>query len=302
MSPETTAVESVSFIGTGNMGGAMARRLLRAGFGVRAYDVDSSRASALVSDGATVATSVAGSIEARGITISMVTDDVALREVSLSPGGVLESIGAGGVHVSMSTVSPELSEELAARYEDRGVAYLAAPVLGRPDVAAAGKLSILLAGQDEAKERVRPALEAIGARIHDFGERAAAANSAKVAINFLIVAGIEALSEAGGLADRAGVDRAELIRAAVESGLFGGAVYNGYGAMIAEHRYTPALFRVALGLKDTMLAERLAASVGAELPIAALAREHLEAARAAGWADDDWAVIGRVLAAGGSSR
>ena len=66
--------------------------------------------------------------------------------------------------------------------------------------------------------------------------------------------------------------------------------------MIAEHRYTPALFRVALGVKDTSLAERLAARVGAELPIASLAREHLEAAEAAGWGSEDWAVIGRVLA------
>ena len=170
-------------------------------------------------------------------------------------------------------------------------------MLGRPDVAAAGRLSILLAGEDAAKRRVRPALDAIGTRVHDFGEEASAANAAKVAINFLIVAGIEALAEAGGLADRAGVDRGELIRAAVESGLFGGAVYGGYGSMIAEHRYTPALFRVALGLKDTRLAERLAARVGAELPIAALAREHLEAAEAAGWGNEDWAVIGRVLAA-----
>jgi 3-hydroxyisobutyrate dehydrogenase-like beta-hydroxyacid dehydrogenase len=202
----------------------------------------------------------------------------------------------------MSTISPELSDELTGRYRKHGSAYVTAPVLGRPDVAAAGRLSILVAGDDAAKQRVSPALEAIGARVHDFGERPAAANAAKVAINFLILAGIEALAEAGGLADRAGVDRGELLRAALESGLFGGAVYNGYGSMIAEHRYEPALFRVALGIKDATLAERLAANVDAELPIASLALEHLEAAEAAGWGAEDWAVIGRLLAGGSANR
>jgi 3-hydroxyisobutyrate dehydrogenase-like beta-hydroxyacid dehydrogenase len=302
MTAAAQAVTSVSFVGTGNMGSAMARSLLGGGFAVRAYDLVPSKTAALVPDGAIAADSLTGSLDPGGVVISMVTDDAALREISLSPGGVLDTIGAGGAHVSMSTISPGLSDELVGLYSERGAAYLAAPVLGRPDVAAAGKLSILVAGEAAAKQRVRPALEAIGARIHDFGERPAAANAAKVAINFLILAGIEALAEAGGLADRAGVDRAELTRAAVESGLFGGAVYNGYGSMIAEHRYTPALFRVALGIKDATLAERLASSVGAELPIASLAREHLESAEAAGWGDEDWAVIGRLLASNGHDR
>ena len=297
-----TGIDSIAFIGTGNMGSPMTRCLLEAGFSVRAYDRDAAKTAALAVDGAAAAGSVADATVPGGVVISMVTDDAALRQISLDPGGVLDTLSEGGVHVSMSTVSPELSEDLADRYRARGSAYLAAPVLGRPDVAAAGRLSILLAGEEAAKRRVRPALDAIGARVHDFGEHASAANAAKVAINFLIVAAIEGLAEAGGLADRAGVDRAQLIRAAVESGLFGGAVYTGYGSMIAEHRYTPALFRVALGLKDTTLAERLAARVGAELPIASLAREHLETAEAAGWGDEDWAVIGRVLAAEAGGR
>jgi 3-hydroxyisobutyrate dehydrogenase-like beta-hydroxyacid dehydrogenase len=296
VSAAETGAGSIGFIGVGNMGAPMSRRLLSAGFTVRAYDCNPEKVAALKEAGASAARSVSEATSAGGVAISMVPDDAALREVSLSAGGVLETLGERGVHVSMSTVSPELSDELASLYTQNGSTYLAAPVLGRPDVAAAGRLSILLAGERGARQRVTPALEAIGARIHDFGERPAAANAAKVAINFLIAAGIEALAEAGGLADRAGVDRVELVRAALDSGLFGGAVYTGYGSMIAEHRYTPALFRVALGVKDTSLAEKLAERVGAELPIASLAREHLEAADAAGWGSEDWAVIGRLLA------
>jgi 3-hydroxyisobutyrate dehydrogenase-like beta-hydroxyacid dehydrogenase len=296
MSATATRTETIGFIGTGNMGGPMARRLLEAGFQVRAYDRAAAAAAALSAHGAAVARSVSSATPAGGIVVTMVPDDDALRTVSLDSGGILETLGCGGVHVSMSTVSPSLSDDLHERYREQGCEYLAAPVLGRPDVAAAGGLSILLAGEPEAKARVRPALEAIGARVHDFGERPSAANSAKVAINFLILAAIEALAEAGGLADRAGVDRTELVRAATESALFGGAVYRGYGSMIAEHRYTPALFRVALGLKDADLAVTLADSVGADLPIASVAREHLETAQATGWGEEDWAVIGRVLA------
>jgi 3-hydroxyisobutyrate dehydrogenase-like beta-hydroxyacid dehydrogenase len=301
MSPGSS-IEPVGFIGTGNMGSAMARRLLGAGFEVLAFDRDPRQLVRLAGEGATICSAVAETAPHGGVVISMVTDDAALREVSLAPGGVLDSLGRGGVHVSMSTVSPDLSAELAMEYGRQACAFVAAPVLGRPDVAAAGALTILVAGPAAAKERVRPMLGAIGARIHEFGERAEAASAAKVAVNFLIVAGIEALAEAGSLADRAGVDRAELFKAAVESGLFGGAVYSGYGGMIAEHRYSPALFRVALGLKDTTLAERLALQVGARLPIATLAREHLEAAESAGWGDEDWAVIGRVLAGVSAGR
>jgi 3-hydroxyisobutyrate dehydrogenase-like beta-hydroxyacid dehydrogenase len=293
----TTSSDTIGFIGTGNMGSPMARRLLDAGFPISVHDHEHARAESLAAAGATVAESISGAVNPGGIVISMVTDDAALQQIALDRGGILDALGPEGIHVSMSTVSPDLSAQLAERYRAHGSHYLAAPVLGRPNVAAAGGLSVLIAGDDSAKQRVRQPLQAIGARIHDFGPNPEAASSAKVAINFLILAGIEALAEAGGLADRAGVDRQELIHAAVESGLFGGAVYNGYGAMIAEHRYSPALFRVALGLKDATLAEQLAEEVGAELPIASLARTHLQAAQRAGWGDEDWAVIGRVLSA-----
>jgi 3-hydroxyisobutyrate dehydrogenase-like beta-hydroxyacid dehydrogenase len=291
------ATDTIGFIGTGNMGSPMSRRLLDAGFRVRVHDRAGNNGETLAAHGAFVLGSVAEATEPGGVVISMVTDDAALRQISLDPGGVLDGLGSGGVHVSMSTISPRLSDELTERYRERGNEYLAAPVLGRPDAAAAGRLSILIAGHPDAKRRVMPAMRAIGAKVHDFGERPGSANAAKVTINFLIMAAIEALAEAGGLADRAGVGRTELLDALLDS-LFGGAVYRGYGPMIAEHRYTPALFRVGLGIKDATLAERLAAEVGAELPIASLARQHLEAADAAGWGSEDWAVIGRVLAGG----
>jgi 3-hydroxyisobutyrate dehydrogenase-like beta-hydroxyacid dehydrogenase len=297
-----TGLETLAFIGTGNMGRPMSRRLLEAGFGVEIYDCRRNNEQTLVANGATVAGSAGATVERGGVVISMVPDDQALREVSLDPGGVLERLGTGGIHVSMSTISPRLSDELTDRYRLAGNAYVAAPVLGRPDAAAAGRLSILIAGDPDAKRRVMPAMEAIGAKVADFGERPAAASAAKVTINFLILAVIEAMAEAGGLADRAGVDRERLFTALLESSLFGGAVCNGYGRMIAEHAYTPALFRVALGIKDATLAEELAAEVEAELPIVSLAREHLERAEDAGWGAEDWAVIGRVLAGEPAAR
>jgi 3-hydroxyisobutyrate dehydrogenase-like beta-hydroxyacid dehydrogenase len=138
-------------------------------------------------------------------------------------------------------------------------------------------------------------------RIRDFGPRAAGANVAKLGANFLIMSAIEAMAEAATLVERHGIDRAEFLRTIAETPLFSGEVYKGYGAMIGEHRYQPALFRAPLGLKDAQLVVGTARSVGASVPTAETVVRHLSAAVESGWADDDWAVLGRVLSHDGAT-
>jgi 3-hydroxyisobutyrate dehydrogenase-like beta-hydroxyacid dehydrogenase len=195
----------------------------------------------------------------------------------------------------MSTVSPTLSETLEARYAERGATFLAATVLGRPDVAKAARLTVFVAGADAGKRRVWPLLELMAEHIQDFGPRASLANVAKVGANFLIMSAIEAMAEAATLVERHGIDRAAFLRTISETPLFAGKVYEGYGAMIGEHRYRPALFRAPLGLKDARLVVETARSVDAAVPIAETVCRHLEAAVESGWAEEDWAVLGRVL-------
>jgi 3-hydroxyisobutyrate dehydrogenase-like beta-hydroxyacid dehydrogenase len=286
----------VGFIGVGNMGRPMVENLLAGGVRVRGYDGAPERVEA---SGAEVATGTGSAVTRGGVTVSMVPDDDALEQVALSDDGVLARIG-DGVHLSMSTVSAELSETLEARYAERGATFLAATVLGRPDVAKAARLIVFVAGADAGKRRVWPLLELMAEHIQDFGPRASLANVAKVGANFLIMSAIEAMAEAATLVERHGIDRAEFLRTMSRTPLFSGKVYEGYGAMIGEHRYRPALFRAPLGLKDAQLVVDTARSVGAAVPTAETVCRHLSAAVDSGWAEDDWAVLGRVLSVDGA--
>lgn len=286
----------IGFIGVGQMGQPMARNLLKSGFALRVYDKYPEQAAPLVALGAHQAFRLSEVAAPGGIVITMVPDDQALEEVVLSEGGILAQLGANGIHLSMSTVSPQVAERLAALYATHGSYYLAATVLGRPDVAAAARLSIFLAGPHAAQERVLPLLQVLGKDIYDVGEAVAAANVVKIAANFLIVAAIEAMGEAAALVERYGLNRAQFLHMMVASPLFGGAVYEGYGRMIGENRYEPALFPVPLGLKDVDLVLSTAAAVRAPVPLASLAHEHLLRAIAEGWAAHDWSVLARMIA------
>ncbi len=261
----------IGFIGVGQMGQPMARNLLKSGFELCVYDLHPEQAAPLVALGAHQAFRLSDVVAPGGIVITMVPDDQALEEVVLSEGGILEQLGANGIHLSMSTVSPQSAERFAALYATHDSWYLAATVLGRPDVAAAARLSIFLAGPRAAQERVLPLLRVLGKDIYDLGEAAA-------------------------LVERYGLNRAQFLHMMVMSPLFGGAVYEGYGRMIGENRYDPALFPVPLGLKDVDLVLSTAAAVRVPVPLASIARDHLLRAIEEGWAAHDWSVLARVIA------
>jgi 3-hydroxyisobutyrate dehydrogenase-like beta-hydroxyacid dehydrogenase len=284
----------IGFVGAGNMGSAMARNLLAKGFSVRVFDREFEKSEQLTEHGATVAGGLTEVTPKDGVVISMVDTDDALEQIALSPGGILDSIG-NGVHLSTSTVAPETSERLEERYRSAGATFLAGTVLGRPDVAQRAQLTVFLAGDDAGKARVQPLLDAVGRRTYDVGKNAAAANVVKVGANLLIMAAIEAMAEAAAMVEGHGVDRALFLNMIVESPLFGGAVYEGYGAMIGEQRYRPALFPVALGLKDARLAKQVAEAVGVDPASASLVERNLLLARERGYEHEDWSVIGRVL-------
>lgn len=288
----------IGFVGVGNMGGPMAMRLLQAGYDVRVYDTQPERMAPLTALGAEQAFHLSEVAEAGGIVLSMVPDDSALLKIALGADGeigLVEQLGAGGVHVSLSTVSPQVSQSIAHYYAEYGVAFLAGNVLGRPEVAAAGTLSILLAGPAEAKERVKSLLASIGTHIHDLGEKIELANIAKLAINFLIVAALEAMSEGANLVERYGLSRELYLDIAAQSPLFHGSrVYEGYGAMIGSQDYTDARFPLPLGLKDANLMLAAATQVHISLPVAELALQAMQRAQEANGDNSkrDWSVLG----------
>ncbi len=283
--------QRIGFVGLGQMGQPMALNLLQAGFDLRVFDLHEERLTPLLAQGASRALQPGDVTEPGGIVLTMVLDDRALLQVALGEGGILRQIGQRGVHLSLSTVSPEVAAQLAKVYEQQGSHYLAATVLGRPEVAAAAQLSIFLSGHPDAKERVLPLLEALGTHIYDLGERVEVANVVKLGYNFLIAAAIEAMGEAAALVEQCGADRAQFLRMLVESPLFTGAVYEGYGSMIGARDYSDARFPVAMGLKDVELVRQAAEHVDVSLPYAGVVYEHLLAAQVAGRSHEGWSVL-----------
>jgi 3-hydroxyisobutyrate dehydrogenase-like beta-hydroxyacid dehydrogenase len=271
----------------------MAGNALKAGHRVRVWNRSAGRTKALAEQGASIVDTPGQAFSGDAV-FSMLADDAALRSV-LIDGGLLQHAPKGLVHVNMATISAAFSAELTALHAQHGVAYVAAPVLGRPDVAAAGKLNILAAGASDAIDRVQPVFDAIGQKTWRVGDTPQHANVLKLAANFMLASAIETFGEAAALVSGHGID-AHAFLDIITSTLFPGPVYQGYGTMIAERRYEPALFKARLGLKDVRLAMAAAEAVDTPLPIASLLRDNLIDAVAHGGGDKDFAVLGEVAA------
>ena len=224
--------ETIGFIGLGNMGEPIAANLMAAGYPLRVYNRTASKASALVAKGATLVENPADVASPGGVVFTMVADDRALDELCLTAGSFLERLGPGGVHVSISTIAPATARRLAKQHAKHKVEYVASPVFGRPEAAAAKKLWVCTSGPSAPKARVRPHLEAIGQGIFDFGEDAGSANVVKVCGNFMIASAIEAMSEALVLAEKNGLDK-NAVADLFGKTLFTCPVYQGYGKSIA---------------------------------------------------------------------
>lgn len=281
---------TLGFIGLGNMGGDMAKRLLVAGHDVVVWNRSPERAEALVAVGARMASSAAEALSAE-VSFSMLANDAALAEV-LSE----EAIRACGTntHVVMASISPALADRLSESFAIAGANYVAAPVLGRPEVAAAGQLEILAAGDPESIKKVAPYLEAMGKRVWQLGTQPSVANAVKVAVNYNIIHTLQALAESIAMSERVGVHPSTFVDL-LSSTLFGGVVYSGYGALIAKQQYSPPGFRVALGRKDLALAEELAKSTNLTLAtLPSLISVFEEALAQPDLKDADWSAIAEV--------
>jgi 3-hydroxyisobutyrate dehydrogenase-like beta-hydroxyacid dehydrogenase len=229
-------------------------------------------------------------VDPSGIVITMLADDAAVERVVFGKDGFGEKLGPGGIHISMSTISPETSKKLTQYHQSKGAAYVAAPVFGRPDAAAAKKLFILCAGPPDAKQKVKLVLEAMGQKIFDITETPSHANVVKLSGNFMIMAAMEAMAEAFTLGEKHGVPREKTMEVMTQS-LFAAPVYVNYGKQIASHTYEPAGFKLSLGYKDANLVASAANSVLAPMPVGGLMLARFQSAMAKGWQDLDWAAV-----------
>lgn len=292
---------AIAFIGLGSMGAPMAGNLLASGVPLTVFNRSKARAQPLTAAGARLADTPAATVASGGIVVTMLANDAALEEVALGHDGFVDRLGKDGLHISMSTVSPETSRRLADAHARRGSLFLAAPVFGRPEAAAARKLWICQSGAAAAKERARPVLEALGQGIHDFGDDPGAANVVKLSGNFLILSAVEAMAEALALAEKNGVDRNALAGFLGQT-IFACPIYQNYSRILAERAYEPAGFKLELGMKDVRLVRDVAEHATLPMPLADLLHERLLTSLAKGRAQLDWTAIELLSAEDGGMR
>jgi 3-hydroxyisobutyrate dehydrogenase-like beta-hydroxyacid dehydrogenase len=282
-----TMEKKIGFIGLGNMGINMAKNLISEGYHLQVYNRTLSKADELDASRITKCSTPADAAVGVSIVVSMLSEDEVLRESVTGDNGILKTLQPNAVHISMSTISPELAVELAKAHQKAGSHYLASPVFGRPEAAAARKLFICVSGPQQIKDLAKPVLDCLGQSIHDFGEEVGAANVVKITGNFMIMASMEMMAEAYTLAEKSGLDRVQVANF-FGSTLFNAPIYQNYGKLIANKQYEPVGFKAKLGYKDARLAFKLSQASEIPMPLVNTVHSRLLSAVAKGMGDRDW--------------
>ena len=280
--------EEIALLGLGNLGTPIAESLLSAEFPLTIWNRTTSKATALINAGAKLAMSPQAAIFPGGILITVLADDSVLEEI-VSP-QLIKRLRNGGLHISMSTISPDTSRKLHALHKSMGSQYIAAPIFARPEAVRAKIGNICLSGDEHAKERARQVVQHFVKGIFDFGNDPGAANIIKLAGNFMIGASIEIMSEAFTFAEKNGIPRQSVYEMLTQT-LFSAPIFQNYGRIIAQHSYEPVAFYLPLGLKDINLVLQTAEEIQVPMPIADLIRNRFLSAIAKNRSHLDWSAL-----------
>jgi 3-hydroxyisobutyrate dehydrogenase-like beta-hydroxyacid dehydrogenase len=273
----------------------MALNLLKAGHHrVTVYNRNRGKAEALLSKDAQVADRVADACRGE-ILITMLSDDAAVEDVVFGEDGALYALRRDAIHISMSTISVALSDRLAEAHGKAGQRYVAAPVFGRPEAAAAAKLFIVAAGAEATLAYCQPLFDALGQQTFVVGAKPSEANLVKLSGNFLIASVLESLGEAFAVIRKSGIDPQRYLNI-LTSTLFSAPVYRTYGSIIAQDQSPADGFKTSLALKDMRLALAAAEAQNVPMPVASLLRDHFIEAVARGEGDADWSGLARLAA------
>ncbi|MGB5224501.1 MAG: 2-hydroxy-3-oxopropionate reductase [Arenicellales bacterium] len=284
-------METVAYIGLGIMGRPMALNLLRAGYTVRVWARRSESMQPLIEAGATACSSPADAASGADIIITNVSDTIDVEQVILGDSGVIEGAASGSVVVDMSTISPSVTRDIAARLAEGGVEMLDAPVSGGEKGAIDGTLSIMIGGKAAVFDRVLPVFEVLGSNIVLIGDNGAG-QVTKACNQTVIAQTISAIGEAFVLATAAGVDPAR-VREALLGGFAGSRVLDSHGGRMLAHDFKPG-FKSKLHQKDMRIVLETAHELGIALPGAALATQMINALVGSGGGEDDSCAILRL--------
>jgi len=275
----------IAFLGLGQMGAPMARRLLQAGHQLTVWNRTADRAKPLAAEGAVVAGAPAQAGAAAEFAITMLATPETLEEVVLGENGLAKTLGAGQVYIDMSTVGPDTVRSIAAKLP-KGVAVVDAPVRGSVSAATEGRLEVFVGARDEAFERVRPILESLGSVVHVGGLGAGAAM--KLVANLALGASITAVGEALALGEALGLGRVPVLNMLEGSQL--APVVRAKRANIESGHYPPA-FKLRHAAKDLRLVVEAAAAADRDVKVSAASRAWLDSAVKSGAADLDFSAV-----------
>ncbi len=283
-------VLNVACIGLGRMGSGVARNIQKAGFTLTVFNRTQDKTRSFIESGARVASSPREAANGADIVVTNLMDDTSVLAVVTGETGLLAGMRPGAIHIGTTTNSPKLSTRLAAMHAAQGSHYVAGPVAGRPDAAAAGKLFTFIAGKPECIERCRPVVRAYADRIIPMGEDHAIAMSMKLVGNFLVAGLIELIGEAYVFAESRGVDSA-ILTDMLKRFL---PVSSEYVDRVSARNFARAGFTLDGGTKDLTLILEAAAEVRAPLSYASVVRDKCLAAQARGMGYLDWSAMTEI--------
>jgi len=285
----------IGFIGLGSLGTPIAMNILESGHTLHVYNRTVSKAKPLADKGATVSQSVTALAKECDIVFTIVSDDAALKEISGGANGLVKNMKPGSIHVSMSTILPRTAEEISILHNEQKQHYLASPVFGRPEAAAAKKLNFAISGPEKIRTKIEPLLKDAGAAgVWHFGDNITAANTVKLCGNFLIAGALEAIGESVNLADASGVKPQEMWNMFLQT-IFNAPVYHNYSNIILNKKFEPAAFTARLGLKDLNLVLQQADAAKQEMPLANLVKDRMQRLVNSGKGEIDWSAVSTAV-------
>jgi 3-hydroxyisobutyrate dehydrogenase-like beta-hydroxyacid dehydrogenase len=286
---------NVGFIGLGRMGSGMASRILGGGHDLSVFDAVASQLARVTSEGARAAASIAGVCTGREVVVTMLVEDTVVLDVALARGGLCDSLARGSIHLVMGTHGVAAIRVLEARHAAAGQQLVAAPVLGRPDLAVAGQLGIVVAGDEAAVRRCEPLLKVMGRRTFHAGAKPESATAIKLANNAVLGCAMVAMAEGFSLVRKFGVVP-QVFQDVMTEGLFSAPAYKVYGQKMVDESFDQVGSPIHVGLKDANLIAAAADLARVPMPSHNVYRDRLLGAVAHGDGDRDQAVLAREQA------
>lgn len=285
-------MEKIAYLGLGIMGKGMAANLLRAGYPVTVWNRTAEKCGPLVEQGATQADTPASAAAGADVIMYCLSDDEAVEDLVFGEGDLISGVQQGQIVVDMTTIHPDTTREEADAYAAKGVRFLDAPVFGSKNEAANGGLWIVVGGEEELYEEVKPILEVLSETTHYMGGTAKG-TSMKLVGNLIVASQLEALGESMILATKAGLDPQDVL-GVLHVTDFKSPIFDGVGGALIERDFSTH-FALKLMLKDANLIARFAEDLNAPIPASAIIRENIKAAVNKGWGEENASAFIRIL-------